>query len=54
MKNGFWRSEEQFSLIQPYLPCRAAGKRREAHPANAPAGSNRSSHLGDEMAEAFG
>ena len=29
MKNGFWLSEEQFSLIQPYLPCRAAGKRRE-------------------------
>ncbi len=26
----------------------------EAHPANAPAGSNRSSHGGDEMAEAFG
>ena len=24
------------------------------HPANAPAGSNRSSHGGDEMAEAFG
>ncbi len=26
----------------------------ESHPANAPAGSNRSSHGGDEMAEAFG
>ena len=26
----------------------------EPHPANAPAGSNRSSHGGDEMAEAFG
>ena len=26
----------------------------KAHPANAPAGSNRSSHGGDEMAEAFG
>ena len=26
----------------------------EAHPATAPAGSNRSSHGGDEMAEAFG
>ena len=26
----------------------------EAHPANAPAGSNRSSHGGNEMAEAFG
>jgi transposase len=29
MKNGFWLSDEQFSLIQPYLPYRAAGKRRE-------------------------
>ena len=26
----------------------------KSHPANAPAGSNRSSHGGDEMAEAFG
>jgi hypothetical protein len=26
----------------------------EPHPATAPAGSNRSSHGGDEMAEAFG
>src|SRR5258708_38436339 len=26
----------------------------ESHPATAPAGSNRSSHGGDEMAEAFG
>ena len=26
----------------------------KAHPATAPAGSNRSSHGGDEMAEAFG
>ena len=26
----------------------------EPHPANAPAGSNRSSHGGDEMADAFG
>ena len=26
----------------------------KSHPANAPAGSNRSSHEGDEMAEAFG
>jgi len=26
----------------------------KAHPVNAPAGSNRSSHGGDEMAEAFG
>ena len=40
----------------------ASGARREkaalssgckSHPANAPAGSNRSSHGGDEMAEAF-
>jgi len=28
MKRGFWLSDEQFSLIKPYLPCRAAGKRR--------------------------
>jgi hypothetical protein len=26
----------------------------ESHPANAPAGSNRSSYRGDEIAEAFG
>ena len=26
----------------------------KSHPANAPAGSNRSSHGGDEVAEAFG
>jgi hypothetical protein len=26
----------------------------KSHPANAPAGSNRSSHGGDEMAEVFG
>ena len=26
----------------------------KSHPANAPAGSNRSSHGGNEMAEAFG
>jgi hypothetical protein len=26
----------------------------KSHPATAPAGSNRSSHGGDEMAEAFG
>jgi hypothetical protein len=26
----------------------------ESHPANAPAGSNRSSYGGDEVAEAFG
>ncbi len=44
-------------------PESAAGVRRgkaafssgcKPHPANAPAGSNRSSHGGDEMAEAFG
>ena len=29
MKNGFWLSGELFSLIQPYLPYRAAGKQRE-------------------------
>jgi hypothetical protein len=27
---------------------------RKSHPATAPAGSNRSSHGGDEVAEAFG
>jgi len=29
MSDGFWLSDEQFSLIQPYLPCRAAGKRHQ-------------------------
>ena len=29
MKGHFWLSEEQFGLIKPHLPCRAAGKRRE-------------------------
>jgi len=29
MKRGFWLTDEQFSLIKPYLPFRAAGKRRE-------------------------
>ena len=44
-------------------PMSALGVRRDkaalssgckSHPANAPAGSNRSSYGGDEMAEAFG
>ena len=29
MKGDFWLSDEQFELIKPYLPYRAAGKRRE-------------------------
>lgn len=29
MTTGFWLSDEQFALIQPHLPRRAAGKRRE-------------------------
>jgi len=29
MKGNFWLSDEQFELIKPYLPYRAAGKRRE-------------------------
>jgi len=29
MKNGFWVSDEQFSLIQPYLPYRASDRRRK-------------------------
>jgi transposase len=29
MKDNFWLSDEQFKLIKPYLPDRAAGKRRE-------------------------
>ncbi len=29
MKRGFWLSDEQFALINPLLPRRAAGKRRE-------------------------
>jgi len=29
MKRGFWLTDEQFSRIKPYLPFRAAGKRRE-------------------------
>ena len=33
---------------------KAALSSGSTHPANAPAGSNRSSHGGDEMAEAFG
>jgi len=45
------------------MPTSALGVRREkaalssgckSHPVTAPAGSNRSSHGGDEMAEAFG
>ena len=29
MKDSFWLSDEQFELIKPHLPYRAAGKRRE-------------------------
>lgn len=29
MHNNFWLSDVQFDLIKPYLPDRAAGKRRE-------------------------
>ena len=29
MKSVFWLSDEQFSLIEPHLPYRAAGKRRK-------------------------
>lgn len=29
MTGNFWLSDEQFELIKPYLPYRAAGKRRE-------------------------
>jgi len=29
MKSIFWLSDDQMALINPYLPCRAAGKRRE-------------------------
>jgi len=28
MRNGFWLSDEQWELIKPYLPYRAAGRRR--------------------------
>ena len=28
MNRNFWLSDEQFSLIEPHLPYRAAGKRR--------------------------
>jgi hypothetical protein len=47
----------------PALECLLGGVRRDKaalssgckpHPANAPAGSNRSSYGGDEIAEAFG
>ena len=51
------------AIRRPVGPMAANCVRREkaalssgckSHPANAPAGSNRSSHGGDEMAEAFG
>ena len=29
MKGRFWLSDEQWALIKPYLPYRAAGRRRE-------------------------
>ena len=29
MKSIFWLSDDQMALINPYLPCRTAGKRRE-------------------------
>ena len=29
MARGFWLTDDQFSLIKPYLPFRAAGRRRE-------------------------
>jgi len=29
MAGSFWLSDEQFELIRPYLPYRAAGRRRE-------------------------
>jgi len=29
VQGSFWLSDEQFALIKPYLPDRAAGKRRE-------------------------
>jgi hypothetical protein len=45
------------TMTSPLCPC-AVERRRfpgcKSHPATAPAGSNRSSHGGDEMAEAFG
>jgi len=28
MKGQFWLSDEQWELIEPHLPCRAAGRRR--------------------------
>ena len=28
MRNGFWLCDEQWELIKPYLPYRAAGRRR--------------------------
>ena len=44
--------------VGPLLACAVIRRRFssgcESHPANAPAGSNRSSHGGNEMAEAFG
>jgi len=29
MKSIFWLSDDRMALINPYLPCRTAGKRRE-------------------------
>ena len=55
-------NSEQFDTAHPRAMTGICVRREKAalssgcksHPANAPAGSNRSSHGGDEMAEAFG
>src|SRR5271157_4279440 len=48
------RSRSATSAIRVRREKAALSSGCEPHPANAPAGSNRSSHGGDEMAEAFG
>jgi hypothetical protein len=49
-----FQTERVMSAIGVRREKAALSSGRESHPATAPAGSNRSSHGGNEVAEAFG
>src|SRR5262249_55866356 len=54
VKSGKTRFEHLMSALPVRRDKAALSSGCESHPANAPAGSNRSSYGGDEVAEAFG